>query len=188
MGCVLTFYKFWWARIKVLVKAKLNRFPLIKTPITNIWRAIKRSLLKCKWELLTLTNSYNQKVYCIDIDKTYWVSPKRIVYCSSRWFNIYNFRGRIIGGDWDRLKKKFEDLDIFIGLKQVLGKRKIWTETIFYQRILDRLSKGDVLYGCADKGAFDQRCKDFESLYQTVKDKGYKSQDELLRTREVAID
>lgn len=166
--------KLWW--IRTLVKSQMNRFPLIKGPVTRIWTVGRHLLFKCKWKLSTFMGTYRK----VDIDKICWVSPQRITYCSLREFNIYDFKGRMIGGDWDRLEKKFENLDIFIALKQVCMEGKDWTETIFYQRILNRLDRGEIIWGCKDKSDFNQRCKDLDFLYQGIRHEGYKSQREIL--------
>jgi hypothetical protein len=62
---------------------------------------------------------------------------------------MYTFKGTVIGGDWYRLEKKFENLYVYLAFKQVLieGKRN----TVFYQRILDQLNRGQSAWGCAEK-------------------------------------
>lgn len=174
--------KFWWARVRLFARSQLNRFPLIEAPVIRVWRTGKLLFLKCRWKLVALTDTYSREV---DVDKTYWVSPQRIVYSSLQEFNVHDFKGRVIGGDWDRLEKRFEDLDVHIALKQVCLEGKDWTETIFYQRVLDELNGGHVLWNCKDKSDFDQRCKELELLFQKIRQEGYKSQRELLLSQQI---
>ena len=124
----------------------------------------------------TLTGTYDREV---DVDRLYWVSPQRIVYCSSREFKARRFKGHVVGGDWDRLEKKFQDFEVYNAFKQVCLEGRDWSETIAYQRALDKLNRGQVLWGCRDKRDLDQRCKDLESLFHTIRREGYKSQREL---------
>lgn len=175
--------KFRWIRAKFLAKSQLDRFPLIEALVIRIWRTGKWLFWKCRWKLVTLTSTYSRE---IEVDKVYWVSPQRIIYSSLQEFNIYDFKGRIIGGDWDRLEKKFEDLDVYIAFKQVCLEGKDWSETVFYQRVLDELNRGHILWGCKDQSDLDQRCQDLESLFHRIKRGGYKSQRELLLSQKVS--
>jgi hypothetical protein len=89
--------------------------------------------MRYKWKLVALSEiSAGTCRREVDIEKVCWVSPRRIVYCSLREFTMPDFKGRVIGGDWDRLEKRFEDSDVYIALKQVSQERKDWSETIFY--------------------------------------------------------
>jgi len=147
----------------------------------RIWRTARFLLLKCEWKLVALmgalTNTYDE---ALDVDKVCWVSPQRITHCSLREFWLPGFKGRVIGGDWDRLEKRFEDLDIYVAFKQVCTEGKDWTETVFYQRFLDAIRGGQLLWGCKDQLDLDQRCKYLESLFDRIRREGYKSQRELL--------
>lgn len=178
--------KFWWARVKFLVRSQLNRFPLIKAPVIHIWRTSKLLFLRCKWKLVILTGSltgtYSKE---LSVDKVYWISPQRIIYSSLREFNVHEFKGHVIGGDWDRLEKKFEDLDIYVGFRQVLIEGRDWSETVFYQRVLDELDGGHILWRCKNKSDFDRRCQDIELLFHEIEQEGYKSQRELLSSQQV---
>jgi hypothetical protein len=167
--------KSWLLRYKYVLKALLNRFPLIGSPIIQIWRNIKWLLLQYRWKMQINRSSNIEE---LDIDKLLWISPQRITYCSLREFGLYS-KGSVIGGDWDHLEKKFQDLDIYIALRQVCIEGNHWSQTIFYKRIIERLNKGEILWGCKDKHQFDLRCKNLEDLFHKIKAEGYKSQHEL---------
>ncbi len=164
------------ARLRFLVISFLSRFLLIGILTKRIWRIAKWLLLKFRWKL----ESIKTRDCALDIDKTYWLNPQVIRYSSLREFDIYKYKGKTIGGNWDRLEKKFEQLDIYVALKEVLINRKKWDETVFYRRILNRIKKNEFLWGCKNKSELDQRCKSLELLYQKIKDEGYKSQCELM--------
>ncbi len=165
-----------WIRFKLFVLTLLKRIPLLGILVIRIWRASKWLLLRCKWKLKNIVKIHR---YELDINKTYWVSPIKIKYSSLREFSIYKYKGEIIGGSWDCLKKKFEDLDIYIALKEVCINGRSWGETVFYQRLLSRIKKGEILWGCKNKIDLDNRCRDLELLYQRIKNEGYKSQNQL---------
>lgn len=165
-----------WIRLKIFLLSRLDRFPLIKGPVLRIWRIIKWYFFKCKWKLRAMVNISDRK---FDIDKIHWVDPKTIKYCSLKEFDIYKYKGKIIRGNWDELVKKFEELDTYIALKEVCTEEKNWGNTIFYQRLINRLEKGEILWGCKNKTELYKRCKNLEFLYQKIKNEGYKSQYEL---------
>lgn len=158
--------------VKILVKSRLNRFPLVYALAIRTWRTIKWFLVKCRWNLLTFIDTSSREVR---VERIRWVSPQRISYCSLQGFDIYDFGGRAIGGTWDLLEKKFEDLDVYVAFKQVFVEGKEWAQTVFYQRVLDRLSRGDILWGCKDENDLKRRCQDLEVLYQKIGHEGYKS-------------
>ena len=179
--------RFWWIRVKYRAKLLLSSYPLIETPVMLVWRTSRFLYWRFKSKLVffigsLLTDSYSKE---IDADKIYWVSPQKIAYASLKEFSVHHFKGRIIEGEWDLLKKKIEDLDIYIAFNQVCIEGKDWTETIFYQLILNRLNKGAVIWGCKNKSDFDQRCKDLELLFYNIKHNGYKSQNDLLQSQKV---
>jgi len=89
----------------------------------------------------------------------------------------------VISGDWDRLEKRFEHLGIYVALRQVCLEGKSWEETFYYRRVLDKLSAGEIVWGCRTKSEFDQRCKERERLFHVIKSEGYQSQRERSRSQ-----
>jgi 2-polyprenyl-3-methyl-5-hydroxy-6-metoxy-1,4-benzoquinol methylase len=140
-----------------------------------------------KW-LLGTTNRvmFNSKIFLaihlnktisdLDIDKTIFLSPQRIVYNSLHEFALPDSIGAVIDGDWDRLNIKFEDSDVYLAFKQVFVEKRNWNETVFYKRILDLLNKNKLLWNCANEYDLQQRCKNLEKLFQSIKEGGYKTQ------------
>jgi len=163
------------ARLKFQVVSFLDRFPLIGILTRRIWRIAKWLLLEFRWKL----QSIKARNYVLDIDKTYWINPQTIRYSSLKEFDIYKYKGKIIGGNWDRLRKKFEQLDVYVAFKEVFVNGKKWDETVFYKRILGSINKGEFLWGCKNKSELDQRCRSLSILYYKIRNNGYKSQGEL---------
>jgi len=163
------------ARLKSQVVPFLDRFPLIGIFARDIWRIAKWLLLEFRWKL----QSIKTHDYALDIDKTYWVNPQTIRYSSLKEFDIYKYKGKIIGGNWDRLRKKFEELDVYVASKEVFINGKKWDKTVFYKRILGSINKGEFLWGCKNKSELDQRCRSLNILYRRIRNNGYKSQEEL---------
>ena len=129
--------RLWWERLRLYARAQLQRFPLIEAPVIHTWRTSRFLTLKSKWKLEALAGSLQgTRTRDVDVDKIYWVSPQSIAYSSLQEFNVHDFKGRVIGGNWDLLEKRFDDLDIYVALRQVCLEGKSWPETIFYRRML----------------------------------------------------
>ncbi|MFX0136248.1 MAG: class I SAM-dependent methyltransferase [Candidatus Hodarchaeota archaeon] len=66
------------------------------------------------------------------VNNTLNINPKKIVYCSLKKFNLFNDTGKVIKGNWDKLEKKFENLDEFKSLEKSLKKNKNWEKNVIY--------------------------------------------------------
>ncbi len=107
------------------------------------------------------------------------MDPKKIQYLSLKEFQSHNDNGKIIGGDWDLLERQFDDLDVHIAFRERFIEGKKWESTIYYQRVMDELNKGRFLWDCKTQIDFDNRLKKLEMLFETIKNNGYKSQQEI---------
>lgn len=76
-------------------------------------------------------------------------------------------------------------MDVHIAFKERFIGGKDWEDTIFYQRVLDRINKGQFLWGCKNKLDWDRRCENLDLLYQNIKKEGYKSQREILLEKNI---
>jgi hypothetical protein len=168
--------KLWWDKTKVLVTSMLNHYTPAYVMVKSVWRKGKWTFQRNKWELQRFFHSGN-KDSCSE--QTYWVSPTKIIYIAMKEFDYGSFKGKVIGGDWDLLINKFEDLDVYIAFKQVFMDGREWVDTLFYKRIINRLNRGEIFWGCRNEEDFAGRCKELEKLHQTIKREGYKSQEEL---------
>ncbi len=174
----------WWLRLRHDGKAALGQLPLLGSTVLRVWRVAKYLYLRIRWRVQgfvgTLTGTYASG---LDVHRITWVSPGAIQYCSLQAFNLVSMRGRVVGGDWDCLEKRFEDLDIYIALRQVCIEGKSWEETAYYQWVLERLSAGQTIWGCRTQSEFDQRCKERERLFHAIRSEGYQSQRERARAQ-----
>jgi len=140
-------------KYRAFALAMLDRVPPVKRAVRRIWYDLTILRYKSKWR--RLKKEYGTE---FDIDKVYWLEPERIEYASFVEFDIREDKGRIIGGHWDSLEKRFEDLDIHVAFKERLIDGRQWEDTIFYQRIVDRIANGDFGWG-RNKSDFDRRCE-----------------------------
>lgn len=165
---------------KLLLVSLLNRFPPLKQLLYHVWLDIK--ILKYKYR------SKKWMVDCaggFDADKTYYVDPEKIKYSSLIEFDISEDKARIVGGDWDRLEKRFEDLDVYVAFKERFMEGKEWKDTFFYQRVLNEIMNGGVKWGCKNKSGWDERCERLDLLYYSIKKEGYRAQRDILLERNI---
>ncbi len=131
--------------------------------------------------------------YAYDVEKTYWIDPKRI----TRAFSIAAFNrldpnmklpfrihpraehGRILGGDWDLKTIAFEETDVWAAFTQHFVGGKPWSETSFYRRVLDTIDGGVRMWECASREEFEVRLQRLDGLFRDIQTQGYRTQDEL---------
>jgi len=165
-----------WNQIQfqLVIFSILNMFPRVKKIVLHIWDYIHLLLHQWKSKKLLIKNGND-----FDVDKLYWVNPKKIQYASLKEFDLFLYKGNIIGGNWDLLEKSFEELDVYIAFKERFIEGKKWETTVFYKRMLKEINQGKYLWGCKNQYDFNTRLKKLEELFETIKKNGYKSQQEL---------
>jgi hypothetical protein len=123
----------------------------------------------------------------MEVNKRYWINPSMInfAYSAPRGsnFRLYYDRGRIKGGNWDRLTARFENLDVFHAIKERFVNGKPWNETEFYHRVLREIGKGYPKWKCRSKEDFNKRCKVLDELFEDIKHNGYRSQADIMQHR-----
>lgn len=170
----------WFRRPRHLAKTLFDRFPRLGRAFTRMWRIAKYPVLRYQDRLSAfLGRRAGTYVEGIDADRVFFVSPESIEYCSLRGFNIRHFKGRVVPGDWDRLEKRFKDLDVYVAFREVFLEGLDWPDTVYYQRNIEIIESGHIRWGCRDRAEFDQRCRKLESLFHSIRQDGYKSQEEL---------
>jgi hypothetical protein len=162
------------------LRAMLLRWPAVYRPLMRVWWGGKYCLSRTRW-LLSAKAGIASRVGSLPCK--FWIAPSEIIYSALQEFAIADFNGRVIAGDWDLLQKKFDDLDIYVALREVTQEGREWSATVFYQRTLTRLNRGEVLWGCADEKNLQERCRQVSELYRTIQHHGYRSQEELLAER-----
>ncbi len=168
-----------WIKFKKTVVLLLSKQSLFKNIVLYIWRYNKWIIIQIKREIYKLLRKHNY----LDLDKLYYINPKKIKFCSQIEFDIYNFKGKIIKGNWDLTEKEFEKLDIYVALKEVLLYGGKWQNTFFYKNILCRLMNGEILWNCSNVNELNNRCKYLETLFFKIRESGYRNQSELLKNK-----
>jgi len=171
-----------WRRAKFAVERHLRKSPTIYTALRFAWRTSVYLMFRSR---MRLTDFLRNDISELDIDKTLWLPPEKIVYCSLFEFDIRKSKGAVMDGDWDCLEKRFDELDIYVAFRQVFIEGRNWIDTVFYQRTLDALKKGERPWGCVDENDLIQRCKGHERLFHRIKNEGYRTQRELIQSQKL---
>lgn len=172
--------KRWWMSFRHFGNRRLNNSSRVGPVLRRVWGLGKWLFLKARRRLFALLGApAGTYLAAAIVDKVVWVPVQRIRYCSLRGFNIRWFKGSVMGGDWDRLEKRFDELDIFVALEQVCLHGKDWSDTVYYQRNIEMINEGYIRQGCKNQEELDRKCRERELLFQTIRDEGYKPQCEL---------
>jgi len=175
-----------WMRFKSTIRSRVIKFRPGEGIMIKIWRPLKFCLWRVKWSLEAALHGRSAvQVKPGEVDRVYWVAPQKIVYAALQEFNLRDFNGMALGGEWDLLEKRFDSLDLYLAIRQVCQEGNKWEDTLFYQRILVDLNAGIAHYGCRNEQDLIEKCQRIEALYQDIHLNGYKSQKELLREGKV---
>jgi 2-polyprenyl-3-methyl-5-hydroxy-6-metoxy-1,4-benzoquinol methylase len=139
----------------------------LKHFIYFIWRCQR------KLKLQLSPNKYYLDPYGKD-DEFIYVKPEDIIFATKKSFGIYNFKDRILGGNWDKEVINFENLDFFKSFKKRIYNNLPWGETEYYKRVIKQINNGIFKWSCKNVKEFDKRCEGWDKLFTRIKEEGYK--------------
>lgn len=118
----------------------------------------------------------------------YWIDPQKIVYVSKIEFH-FTQKDKIVAGDWDKSKKKFEEFPFFKAYYGIINQNKKWPETGYYQDAVQKILNGRIMWGCRSTLEFEEACKKMDEIYESIKENGYElsTSTGVMREDEVAI-
>lgn len=89
--------------------------------------------------------------------------------------------GAVVGGDWDKLEKRFEETDIYRAFDAHFNDGVAWEDTDFFERVVDEIESGRTMWDCSSRAEFGRRCRRLDELYERIEANGYLSQRELVQ-------
>lgn len=127
--------------------------------------------------------------YRTDPYKLLILDPENIIYISQNRFGYskerFNFGGCIKGGNWDITKERFCENLVYKSFKMRFQKDINWELTPIYKNTIKIINAGESSWhNCSNEEDLKNRCQEMDSLYQSIKDNGYKRQEALLDERE----
>lgn len=141
-------------------------------------------------KLFLQKNNVGERVrHYADDETIHWIDPAKIVWVTaSKAFDIHEHKGRVVGGDWDKLIMKFEDLDIYKSLKERNSTGKPWNELPYYHNAWAAIQRGVPVWDCKTREDLDRRCEMLDTLLGEIKTRGYKTQSVLEKERLKILD
>jgi len=113
------------------------------------------------------------------------IDPLRIIHIDptnvdmmvkKTFFEEKDHVSEIKGGDWNQAIKPIAEYDLYLAIESVFKYNGDWSNTKFYNRIINTLENGGEKWGCSSKSEFDKRCERLNNLYLSIKNDGYKPQ------------
>lgn len=113
-------------------------------------------------------------------DRLIRVAPDRIETVAE--FPVAKFRlnGIVRCGEWDLDATPFEELAIYRAFRRHFYDGVPWTETAFFERVVEAIDDGAEPWGCGSRAAFEARCRRLDALYESMRSGGYRTQAALL--------
>ena len=145
------------------------------------WRRFRWivNLVRRRFAILVRPSLHDLARLGIDVDDLFWFEPSAIEFCSLQEFGLREYKGQVVDGDWDRSRKKFDDLDVCVAMDHVCVRGGKWEDTIFYRRFLDRVNAGEPLWGCRDEDDVKRRLATVDALFHSIRQNGFRTQKDL---------
>lgn len=169
--------KFYKKFRQIIIRLKVKNSVFGKFTLVGV-----RTLIHLKFIFATkfLQYRYRFKYGKIDLNKIYFVSPKRFqFYLRNKLFFKWNNSMRILDGDWDLTKKPFGELISYQTTKEIFKEGKRWDETRLYYLLPNKTIEGKKAWSFTNEKNRDRWFILTEQLYNRIKKFGYKSQQEL---------
>ena len=99
----------------------------------------------------------------------------------------YKIAATIRGGDWDSVRRRFEDSTVYTSFVEHFENDAPWEDTVLYNEAIDRIRDGERWWRCTTEAQFRDRCRELDQLFNTIRKDGYKTQRNLLARDDVWI-
>ena len=174
--------------LRRLLRALLHLLPEeLAVRIVQFWRLRRYWLSVLKYKF----SASRSVIRYLSDDSVYWVDPRKIIFAMNsegfyqttpppenqvNWeFRVSEYHGRVMGGDWDTLKRKFSELDFYRSYAERALRGTSWEQLPYYQRVLRQINNGTEKWGCKSKQDLDERCRKLDIIFNDIKQNGYKS-------------
>ncbi len=108
------------------------------------------------------------------------IDPQRIRYRAPSDIDRWEHVGEVRGGDWDCSNRTLEDGSKYRSVVDRLQNDTPWQDTDIYREALRRIENGETHWnGCRTIDDLERRVNHIETLYEAIRESGFKSQSEL---------
>ena len=109
-----------------------------------------------------------------------WIDPNEIQrYPKIKPPTLPWLPSAVLGGDWDRQLKWFENGIVFRSFRNRFIKKKNWTDTVYHTFAIEMISENGHYKGYSKPNELKQRYKKLDELFNNISEYGYQTQREL---------
>lgn len=130
---------------------------------------------------------YPQYANLFDWKRLYSISPNDIRWALTSAFEVRTDWNKVFDGDWDT-KLPIEEDFVQSSIKSMIIEGILFEQTPLCQYSIKEIKKGHNRWGCTTEEQFVKRGEHIITLYNKIKQEGYKSQEELLKEGNYALD
>jgi len=123
----------------------------------------------------TVHNVDPRKIVYAMNSEGYYEGRRNIRHIPNGEFDPRKYHGRVIAGDWDRLERRFDEIDFYRSYEERASKGTSWEQLPYYKRVLTQIELGIEKWGCRNKQDLDRRCLRLDEIFEDIKTNGYKS-------------
>jgi len=138
----------------------------VKRLIYKVWRIYWRLKVKIFPDIYYV-DPYANKDFI-------YVNPKDITLAVKKELEVFKFKGRVLGGDWDKQVFNFEESLFFRSFKKKIEENTPWEETEYYKKVIEQIKNGIFKWSCKNVKEFNKRCEGWDRLFLRIKEEGYK--------------
>lgn len=107
------------------------------------------------------------------------VDPSRITHSILETAPKHPQWGRTVGGRWDVDTAPFADRPVAVAVRQHVDEGVPWAETELRTAFRRQLDRFGTAWGHTSMDGFETRCRTVRRLYESIRDDGYRRQEEL---------
>ena len=128
-------------------------------------------------------------------DTLYRVDPQRIVYSTNIpaylesggaprsmrgkvTLNIWEYKGKVVGGDWDRLEIEFDGCDFFRSCEERVSAGTEWEQLPYYRHILSIIEgksrEWHDEWECRTREDIDRKFRGLDEIFADIRHNGYR--------------
>lgn len=138
----------------------------VKVFLYKVWRFL--------WWIKTKIIPWKYYIDPYSEDEVIFINPHRIKYAMKKEFGIYRFKGRVLGGNWDKNVVQFEEHVFYRSFYKRFKNNVKWEETEYYNRVLEQIRAGRIKWDCRNKEDLDIRCVKLDEIFRDMREQGYK--------------
>ncbi len=162
----------------------LEQSPPPQSRVSRLRHITKHYSRGIRWKLATSVGSEPSfETTDANPEKVIFVSPDDIQFENTLLEKSQLQPGRVYGGSWDTSRVRFEETKTYRAVADHFVHGVDWAETEQYQHSLEKIRGGGESRGSTTPAELERRYETLETIYDDIRENGYRTQRELLAER-----